>query len=423
MPRRVVVTGMGAVSSLGHSAAALWQGLATGMPGIGPLTRGEPARLRFRSAAEVRDFRTEDHFERKQAELLDRFAQFAVVAAREAVQGAGVVWTPELRARTAVVTGACTGGQDTMEAGFRALFLEQRRVSLLTVPRVMANAGASHITMELGVTGPAYTVSTACASASHAIGQGFWLVRSGGAELAVVGGSEAPLSLGNLKAWEALRVVSADTCRPFAKNRSGMVLGEGGAMLVLEPLESAQARGARICGEIVGFGMSADAQHLTNPSPEGAAAAMRRALEDAALRPEQVGYVNAHGTGTVANDAMEVQALRLVFGDQAGRLAISSTKSAHGHVLGASGAIEAVATVLALHHGVLPATLNFTEPDPDCDLDVIPNTPRRAQVEYALSNSFAFGGLNAVLAFRAWRQAPTPTVAALDPRPAWPRVP
>jgi nodulation protein E len=264
----------------------------------------------------------------------------------------------------------------------------------------MENAAASRISLETGVVGPTYTVSTACSSANHAIGQAFWMVRNGMVRLAIAGGSEAVFSLGFLKAWEAMRVVSPDTCRPFSKDRRGLILGEGGAMLVLERLEEARARGAKIYGEIIGFGMSSDAFHITQPSPDGAARAVRAAIADAGLQVEDIGYINAHGTATQANDATETAAIRKVFGAHAGRLAVSSTKSMHGHTLGAAGAIEAVATLLALCHGVLPPTANFTEADPACDLDVIPNQARQKQVEYALSNSFAFGGLNAVLAFR-----------------------
>jgi nodulation protein E len=249
--------------------------------------------------------------------------------------------------------------------------------------------------------GPTYTVSTACSSSNHAIGQAFWMVRSGAVRMAIAGGSEAVFSMGFLKAWEAMRVVSPDTCRPFSKDRRGLILGEGAAMLVLEPWDAAQARGAKIYGEIAGFGMSSDAFHITQPSPDGAARAIRAALSDAGLEPQQIGYVNAHGTATQANDATETAAIRKVFGAHADRLAVSSTKSMHGHTLGAAGAIEAMATLLTLCNGVLPPTANFTEPDPACDLDVIPNQARRARVECALSNSFAFGGLNAVLAFRA----------------------
>ena len=264
----------------------------------------------------------------------------------------------------------------------------------------MANAGASHISMEFGITGPSFTISTACSSAGHAIGQAFWMIRSGAVDLALTGGSEAPFSFGILKAWEAMRVVSPDTCRPFSRDRHGMVLGEGAAMLLLEPLDAARARGARIHAEIVGFGMSADAGHITQPSSNGAMRAMRAALRDSGLAPEEIGYINAHGTATQANDPTEVAAIRAVFGPHAERLAVSSTKSMHGHALGAAAALEAVATGLALRDGVLPPTANFNEPDPECDLDVIPNIARQAQVECGLSNSFAFGGLNAVLALR-----------------------
>ncbi len=247
-----------------------------------------------------------------------------------------------------------------------------------------------------------YTVSTACSSANHAIGQAFWMVREGVVDLALAGGSEAIFSLGFLKAWEAMRVVASDTCRPFSRDRKGLILGEGGAMLVLEPLEAARARGAKIFGELAGFGMSSDAHYITQPSVEGPAAAMRSAIEDAAVDAERVGYINAHGTGTPTNDPIETAAIRAVFGAHAAKLGVSSTKSMHGHALGAAGAIEAVATTLALAEGVLPPTANYLGPDPQCDLDVVPNIAREQRVEYALSNSFAFGGLNAVLAFRAW---------------------
>jgi nodulation protein E len=273
-------------------------------------------------------------------------------------------------------------------------------VNPFTIPRTMENAAASRISLETGVVGPTYTISTACSSSSHAIGQAFWMVRSGAASMAISGGSEAVFGLGFLKAWEAMRVVSPDTCRPFSKDRRGLILGEGAAMMVLEPLDAARARGATVLGEIVGFGMSSDAFHITQPSHDGAARAMRSALTDAGIHPDAIGYINAHGTATLANDATETAAIRQVFGAHADRLAVSSTKSMHGHTLGAAGAVEAVATILALHHGILPPTANFTETDPACDLDVIPNTARPASTEFALSNSFAFGGLNAVLVFR-----------------------
>jgi nodulation protein E len=401
MSRRVVITGVGAICALGRNAAEFGESLRQGRCGIGPIESADTTQLRFRNGAEVRGYSHQPYFDDRRADFMDRFAQFAVIAAREAVESSGLVWTPELRENTAIVTGACVGGQSTEDIGFHDVYkLGLNRVHPLTIPKTMANAGASHISMEFGITGPSFTISTACSSAGHAIGQAYWMVRSGVADLAITGGSEAPFSFGILKAWEAMRVVSPETCRPFSKDRRGMVLGEGAAMLVLEPLEAARARGARIHAEIVGVGMSADAGHITQPSVDGAARAMRGALRDAGLEPEQIGYINAHGTGTLANDATETAAIRAVFGGHTAKVPVSSTKSMHGHALGAAAALECLATVLALRDGVLPPTANFNVPDPDCDLDVIPNQAREAQVEYALSNSFAFGGLNAVLALR-----------------------
>jgi nodulation protein E len=400
-PRRVAVTGLGVISALGPDVSSFWNALCAGRPAITRIESVDVSGLRFQNGAEVREFDPAQHFERSQAELLDRFAQFALVAARQAVRDSGIVFTPELRQRTAVVTGASVGGQSTQDAQFWEVYQRNSpRVHPLTIPRIMPNAGASHISMEFGISGPAYTVSTACASSNHAIGQAFWMVRSGAAELAIAGGSETPFSFGFLKAWEAMRVVAPDTCRPFSRDRRGLILGEGGAMLVLEPLERARARGAPVYAEIAGFGMSADAGHITTPSTDGPARAMTAALRDADLSPEAVGYINAHGTGTANNDSTETRAIRQVFGAHADKLAVSSTKSMHGHALGAAGALEAVSTVLALRHATLPPTANFTTPDPECDLDVVPNQSRAARVEYALSNAFAFGGLNAVLAFR-----------------------
>ncbi|HEX6899176.1 MAG TPA: beta-ketoacyl-[acyl-carrier-protein] synthase family protein [Thermoanaerobaculia bacterium] len=404
MTRRVAITGVGAVTPLGLGAGRFWEGLRAGESGIRPLAAVDAAQLRFANGAEVPGYDPSRHFSEKELTLLDRFTQFGLLAAREALAMAAVEWTPRLRDRAAVVTGSCLGGKVTEDQMYAGIFgPEKRRPHPFNITKGMANAAASQISMEWSLRGPSYTVSTACASATHAIGQAFWLLRSGAAEIAVAGGSEAPFALGHLKNWEVLRVVSPDTCRPFSKDRKGMILGEGGAMMVLEPLDAALARGAAVLGEIAGFGMSADAHHVTQPSAEGAALAISAALEDGGLKPGQIGYVNAHGTGTAVNDPTETAALRLVFGEHAGRLAVSSTKSMHGHALGAAGALEAVATVLALRNGVLPPTANFTEADPECDLDVIPNEARRAEPEHAISNSFAFGGLNGVLAFRAWR--------------------
>jgi nodulation protein E len=401
---------MGVISALGLDREGFWQSLASGHSGIGPIPENVGpvpemgmSQVRFKNGAAVIGYDAETYFPRKTLSFMDRFAQFSVIAAREAVAAAGIEWTEELRESAAIITGSCMGGRFTDEIGYWELFHHGRhRVHPLTIPLGMSNAGASHISMEFGLHGPAYTFSTACSSSAHAIGNALWMVRSGAAPLAIAGGSEAPLFLGGLKAWEAMRVVSPDTCRPFSAKRSGMILGEGAAMLVLEPLERALARGAKPLAEIVGFGMSADACHVTQPSAEGAARAIRSAMRDGGLAPEQVGYINAHGTATEANDRMEAAAIHAVFGGHAPTLPVSSTKSMHGHTLGAAGAIEAVATVMALGKGILPPTANFTEADPLCALDVIPNQARAASVEVALSQSFAFGGLNAVLAFRAW---------------------
>jgi nodulation protein E len=400
--RRVAITGVGAISALGRNVSEFAEALRQGRCGIGPIESTDRSQLRFQNGAEVKGYSHQPYFEDRRADFMDRFAQFAVIAAREAVENAGVVWTPELKENAAIITGSCVGGQSTEDIGFQELYWHRRnRVHPLTIPKTMANAGASHISIEFGITGPSYTISTACSSAGHAIGQAFSMVRTGATELAITGGSEAPFSVGILKAWEAMRVVSPETCRPFSKDRRGMILGEGAAMLVLEPWEAARARGARIHAEIVGFGMSSDACHITQPSCEGAARAMRAALRDAGLVPGQIGYINAHGTATPANDPTETAAIRAVFGVHADRLPVSSTKSMHGHALGAAAALECLAAAIALRDGVLPPTANFTEPDPECDLDAIPNLARTQQVEYALSNSFAFGGLNAVLALRA----------------------
>ena len=398
---RVAITGVGVISAIGKNNPEFWDSLKHGRSGIRPIEASGCQDLRFRNGAEVPDYNSSDHFDEKQSQLMDRFAEFAVIAAREAVRDAALELTPEMKAGGAVITGACVGGQTSEDREFVELYRNNRnRVHPLTIPRIMANAGASHISMELGLTGPGFTLSTACASASHAIGLAFWMVRSGGAPIAVTGGSEAPFSFGLLKAWEAMRVVSLTTCRPFCRDRNGMILGEGGAILVLEPLEAAQARGAKIYAELVGFGMSSDASHITHPSTEGPSLAMQRALADAGAAPEQVGYINAHGTATDVNDPTEAAAIRQVFGNHTDKIAVSSTKSMHGHALGAAAAMEAVATVLAIRHNVLPPTANFTELDQSCQLDVIANNARPAEVEFAISNSFAFGGLNATLVFR-----------------------
>jgi nodulation protein E len=402
-PRRVVVTGLGIISPLGLNLAENWKSLIEGRCAIGPIESVDCTTLRFQNGAEVRGYDPLAHFVGGKDAQIDRFAQFSVVAAREALRDSGLELSPDVREQTAVICGSSVGGQWAIELGYQDLYLHKRgRVHPLTIPKTMSNAGASHIAMDLGFSGPTYTVTTACSSANHAIGQAFRLLRNSEVDLAITGGSEANFAYGFLKAWEAMRVIAPDTCRPFSKDRRGMILGEGGGMMVLEPLEAAVARGARIYAEICGFGMTSDAHHLTQPTVEGPARAMRGALKDSGLAPEAIGYINAHGTGTPGNDPVETRAIRAVFGAHADKVGVSSTKSMHGHALGAAGALEGVATILALHHGILPPTVNYNERDPECDLDYIPNQARPMKVEAALSNSFAFGGLNAVLAFRAF---------------------
>jgi nodulation protein E len=399
---RVVVTGLGAVTPLGHTVASYWEKLKAGVSGLGPITL-TPANdeLTQKVAAEVKSFDPLKHFAERQLSTLDRISQFAVVAAREAIAQSGLVFDMPLSVRTATILGTGVGGQTTHDDSFRRVYIEKRtRVFPLTIPKLMVNAPASQVSMACGLRGPAFAVASACASATHAIGLAFHMVRSGQVECAVTGGAEACITFGTVRGWEAMRVMSPDVCRPFSKDRMGLILGEGAAMMVLEPLSRAQERGAQILGEIAGFGMSADAADLTAPDQGGMVRAMRDALDDAKLTPADIQYVNAHGTGTAANDETETKALREAFGAHAEKLAISSTKSMVGHALGAAGALELVATLLAVREGVVPPTIGYLGPDPACDLDYVPNQARAMQIEAAVSNSFAFGGLNAVLAVK-----------------------
>ncbi len=402
--RRVVITGSGAVCALGRNCTDLWDALAAGRSGFTDLPKYEAGELKFAVAGIAGGF-PDDRVPPRLQDLTDRFAQFLLASSQEAVAQAGLTPDDPRWANGAVITGTSIGGETVQDESFWSMYREHKpRVHPLLIPRTMPNAGASHLSMTYGVQGQVYTVSTACSSSNHAIGLAFMAIRSGMCDLALAGGSEAPITFGFLKAWEAMRVVSPDTCRPFSRGRGGLILGEGGGILVLESEETALARGATILAELAGFGMSADAHHLTVPKPGGAAAAMRRALASAGLAPEEVQYINAHGTGTPINDPVETAAIREVFGSHAKNLAVSSTKSMHGHVLGGAGAVEAAATLLAIQHQTAPPTANFTEADPECDLDCVPNAARPMEIHAALSNSFAFGGLNAVLAFRRYPQ-------------------
>ena len=399
--RRVVITGAGTVNPLAMDVAGTYAAFAAGRCAIGPLLIRDVDRLSIKIAAQVHDWQPEQHFERQRLPLLDRFAQFALVAARQAVAQSGLRFEGALADTTGVVLGTAGGGLTTTDDNYRSVYAEGKsRVHPFVVPKLMSSAAPSHVSMEFTLRGSSFALSSACASSNHAMGLAFQMVRSGLADVMLTGGAEAMLCLGGIKAWEGLRVMSPDACRPFSLSRNGMVQGEGAAVFVFEDFDHARARGAVILAEVAGFGMTSDASDIVMPSTEGAARAMAIALKDAGLAPEQIGYINAHGTGTAANDRSETAAIRTVFGAQADRLMVSSTKSMHGHLIGGTGAVELLACLMALQTDVIAPTMGFETPDPDCNLDVVPNQARAVRVEAVLSNAFAFGGLNAVLALR-----------------------
>ncbi|MFN3845898.1 MAG: beta-ketoacyl-[acyl-carrier-protein] synthase family protein [Paracoccaceae bacterium] len=396
---RVVITGAGTINALGHDVPQTLSALADGRCGIGPLDIPDVDRLSIRIAAQVRNWTASEHFDLRALGLYDRMTQFALWSAQQAVTQSGLVFDDALALRSGVILGTAGGGLGTIDDSFRAVYAGgKNRVHPLTVPRLMASAGVSHISMTYGLKGPAFTISTACASSNHAMGLAFQMVRTGAAPVMLTGGAEAMLTFGGLKAWEGLRVMASDACRPFSANRSGMVQGEGAAVFVFEDYDRARARRAEILAEVIGFAMSSDAHDIVMPSVEGAVRTMRDALSDAGLSPDQVGYINAHGTGTTANDRNESAAIRTVFGTDLPL--VSSTKSAHGHLIGGTGAVEMLACIMAVRDGIIAPTLGYQQEDPDCPLDVVPNAARMASVDVALSNAFAFGGLNAVLVLR-----------------------
>jgi nodulation protein E len=404
--QRIVITGMGAVCALGHNAADTWRAMTEGRSGIRPIRHFDTSQLRNTAAiaAEIDDFEPRAFIDEARLPFLDPLSQYALVAANEAIAQSGLSFRNERASRTGVVVGVGVAGEETREGLYQKLYAEQNtRFHPLGIVRIMSNAPPSQISMAHGITGPTFTVASACASSNHAIAQAALMMRAGLIDAAVVGGAEACITLGLMRAWEAMRVLAPDACRPFSINRRGLVLGEGAAMFVLETLESAQARGATMLAELAGVGMSADAGDIAAPSDVGAAAAMQAALKDAGMQPSEIDYINAHGTGTAANDCTETRAIHSVFGEHARKLTISSTKPMHGHALGAAGALELIAVIGALRHGIVPPTLNYLGPDPACDLDYVPHEARAMSVRAALSNSFAFGGLNAVVAVR---QAP-----------------
>jgi len=394
--RRVVVTGIGTVNALAQDVPGTFAAMREGRCGIGPLSFRDAERLSIRIGAEVRDWQPEARFPARDLPLYDRVTQYALVAGAEAVAMAGL--PGGLGPRGGVILGTAAGGIQTWEESYRAVFAEAKnRVSPLVVPRLMHNAPASHLSIRHGLQGPVLAVSSACASANHAMGLALQQIRAGAADVMLTGGAEAMLCFGGVKAWEGLRVLAPDACRPFSLGRKGMVIGDGAGVLVFEAEDHARARGARALAEVAGFGMTADAGDIVAPSAEGAARAMQAALRDAGMAPADVGHINAHGTGTLANDRAESAAILQVFGASP---PVSSTKAMHGHAIGATGALEAIACVQALREGLLPPTLGFEAADPDCPLDLVAGVAREQQVDAVLSNAFAFGGLNAVLAFR-----------------------
>ncbi len=397
---RVVITGIGCLSSLGLTASAHIRASREGKSGVAEVTSVDPQQLLSKMVAELKDFLPESHLDKKLLGMVDRFSVLAMVAAQEAITDAGISFEGALGEQTAVILGSGVGGMNTVDENYHRLYAEgAKRLHPFVIPKLMANAPASQITMVHGITGPAYSIASACSSANHAMGSAFHMVRNGQMRAAVTGGTESCITYGTMKGWEALRVMAPNSCRPFTKDRKGMIIGEGAGIIVLERLEDAQARGAQIYGEVAGFGMSSDAGDLVAPSMRGAAQAIRAALHDAGLNAEDIDYINAHGTATPANDPTETAAIKVALGDHAYKIGISSTKAMHGHALGAAGALELIAS-LGAFEGIVPPTINFTEADPTCDLDYIPNIARESSVEALLSNSFAFGGMNAVLALR-----------------------
>lgn len=416
---RVVITGMGVVTSLGLGIAPFWENIRAGRSGVGPITSFDASAFATRFAAEVRDFRPEDYMERKEARRMDRFVQFAVAATRMAMEDSGLQITPENADRVGVLIGSGIGGILTIEEQFKVM-LERGpdRMSPFFIPMIISDMASGQVSILFGAKGPNSTVVTACATGTHALGDAYHLIRRGDADAMIAGGAEAaisPLGIGGFCAARTLSTRNDDperASRPFDATRDGFVMGEGAGILVLESLAHAKARGAKIYAEVIGYGLSGDAYHITSPPPEGegAARSMRMALRSAKIRPEEVDYINAHGTSTQLNDKTETAAIKAVFGDAAYRIPISSTKSMVGHLLGAAGAVEAIVSVLAIQHQIAPPTINYTTPDPECDLDYVPNVARPCRISVAMSNSFGFGGHNATIVFRKleWESSGVP---------------
>lgn len=397
--KRVVITGAGTVNALAPDVAGTLEAFREGRVAIGPLDFPEVERLSISIGGQIHDWDAGARHSRSELALYDRVTQFALESARQAMGQAGLEVDEQLALVSGAIMGTGGGGLSTIDESYRALHAQGRnRVHPFTIPRLMHNAAAAHIAMRYGLKGPTFTVATACASSNHAMGLAFQMVRSGAMRAVLTGGAEASLCFGGIKAWEGLRVMSPDGCRPFCATRNGMVQGEGAAVFVFEEYENARARGADILAEVAGFSMTSDAGDIVQPDRDGAVRAMRGALADAGLTPGDIGYVNAHGTATTANDRIEAAALTEVFGPALAGLPVSSTKSMHGHLIGATGAVELLAAILALREGVIAPTMGFRQQDPDCPLDMVPNAAREGRVSAVLSNAFAFGGMNACLA-------------------------
>jgi nodulation protein E len=402
--RRVVVTGMGVVTPIGNTVDEFWAGIQSGTCGVAPVTGFPTEDLKILIAAQVKNFDHKarlKHFTRdKIVTYADRYSWFAAAAADEALKQSGLTLPMQDPYRTACIIGSGGAGLVSVENAYRDLFILQKKATHpLTLLRIIGSSAAAHVGIEFGVKGPTFATCSACSTATHALGLARDYIRNGVVDVAIAGASEAVINYGTMKAWQALHVLSPQGCFPFSKKRNGTVLGEGSGILVLESYEHAVARGATILAEFKGYATTSDSGDMVNPSTEGPREAMRLALEDAGLKPTDIDYLNAHGTATAINDKNETAAIKQVFGDHARKLAISSTKSMHGHPLGAGGGIEAVACIKAIAEGYAPPTVGLEEPDPDCDLDYVPNKGRSMKINYAMSNSFAFGGLNAVVIF------------------------
>ena len=408
--RRVVITGVGAVSPLGTGNQKNWDALINGQSGIGPITRFDASALPVKIAGEVSDFDAEQFIEKKEIKKMDLFIQYSMAAAHFAMEDSGLQITDENAERVGVLVGAGLGGLPTIEKYHTALQEGgYKKISPFFIPMLIINLAPGHISIKYGAKGPNLSSVSACATGTHSIGDAYHMIARGDADAMIAGGTEStvtPLGIGGFAVMKALSDSRNDdptrASRPFDKTRDGFVMGEGAGIVVLEEYEAAKQRGAKIYAEVVGYGLTGDAYHMTAPADggEGAARCMKMALNNAGVRPEQVGYINAHGTSTPFNDLNETLAIKSVFGEHAYKLMVSSTKSMTGHLLGAAGGLEAVICCMALDKGIIPPTINYEEPDPDCDLDYVPNTAREAQVEYAMSNSLGFGGTNATLLFK-----------------------